>query len=512
MQGHTKVAFILVFLGLLGIGVYRFAQPWIEAQLQKSTTDSANIQGTLRIAVDGWVGYFPLCSPDMVQRMRHSGYLWECVDDQADYGARFAKLKAGEYDLAAATVDSYLLNGRALDYPSPIVAVLDESKGGDALVAWGESVPNLEALKTKTPLKVAYTPNSPSHHLLKAVASHFDMPGLRAAAVAVPSEGSGEALQKFFNKAVDAAVLWEPDVSRALMQEGAVRLLSTADTQGLIVDVLLAERDLVRSRPQVLELVLQNYFKTLAHYRREQPQLLQDLIAHYKVSPGQAEFLLQGVEWSSLSDNARYWFGLEPQGRQGLVEAVESALAILIDSGDFQENPLPQRDPFRLINSQALQAIRGNAGLADLASTRVGAGGQVEFAPLTDSQWQALQPVATLKVRPIVFASGAADLTENGREQVAALVKDLQHYPHFRLEVRGHSGLRGDAEANRSLSQQRADAVLKTLREEFNLDADRARALGFGSARPLQQQPGESERAYNYRLPRVELVLLEDEI
>jgi outer membrane protein OmpA-like peptidoglycan-associated protein len=404
------------------------------------------------------------------------------------------------------------LNGRALDYPSPIVAVLDESKGGDALVAWGESVPNLDALKNKTSLKVAFTPNSPSHHLLKAVASHFDMPGLRAAAAAVPSEGSEDALQKFLNKSVDAAVLWEPDVSRALAQEGAVRLLSTADTQGLIVDVLLAGRDLVRARPQVLELVLQNYFKTLVYYRREQPQLLKDLIAHYKVSPSQAEILLQGVEWSSLSDNARYWFGLESQGRQGLVEAVESALAILIDSGDFQDNPLPERDPFRLINSQALQAIRGNASLADLASTRVSADGKVEFTSLDDNQWQALQPVATLKVRPIVFASGAADMPENGREQVAALVRDLQHYPHFRLEVRGHSGLRGDAEANRVLSQKRADEVLRTLHEEFSLDANRARAVGFGSARPLPQQPGESERAYNYRLPRVELVLLEEEI
>lgn len=512
MQGHTKVALILVFLGVLGIGVYRFAQPWIDAQLQKSATDSANIHGTLRIAVDAWVGYFPLCSPDMAQRMRQSGYLWECVDDEADYGSRFTKLKQNEYDLAVATVDSYLLNGRALDYPSPIVAVLDESKGGDALVAWGESVPNLETLKNKTPLKVAFTLNSPSHHLLKAVASHFDMPGLRAAAVAVPSEGSGDALQKFLNKSVDVAVLWEPDVSRALAQEGTVRLLSTADTQGLIVDVLLASRELVRAKPELLELALRNYFKTLLHYRREPEQLRKELITHYKVTSAQAEILLQGVEWSSLSDNARYWFGLEPQGRQGLVEAMDSAIAVLVDSGDFQENPLPQRDPFRLINSQALQAIRSEAGLADLASTRVSTDGKVQFAPLDDRQWQVLQPVATLKVRPIVFASGAAELTENGQEQVAMLMRDLQHYPHFRLEVRGHTGLRGDEAANQSLSQKRADEVLKILREQFNLDTHRARALGLGSSRPLPQQPGESDRAYNYRLPRVELVLLEEEI
>lgn len=512
MQGHTKVALILVFVGVFGIGAYRLAQPWINAQLQKSTTDSANIRGTLRIAVDGWVGYFPLCSPDMMQRMRQSGFLWECVDDQADYGGRFGKLKRGEYDLVVATVDSYLLNGQALDYPAPIVAVLDESKGGDALVAWADRLPNLDAIKNKSDLKVAFTPNSPSHQLLKAVASHFDIPALRAPGVAALSDGSGDALQKFFNKQVDAAVLWEPDVSRALAQEGTVRLLSTADTQGLIVDVLLAGRELVRTRPEVLELVLQNYFKTLVHYRRQQPQLQKELAVHYKVSAAQAEILLQGVEWSSLSDNARYWFGLEPQGRQGLVETINAALAILLDSGDFKDNPLPQRDPYRLINSQPLQAIRNQAALGDLASTRVSADGKVQFTPLDESQWQALQPIATLKVRPIVFASGAADLTEGGQAQVAMLIKDLQHYPHFRLEVRGHTGVRGDDDANRLLSQKRADEVLKTLREQFNIDVNRARAVGFGSTKPLPRQPGESERAYNYRLPRVELVLLEEEI
>jgi hypothetical protein len=42
------------------------------------------------------------------------------------------------------------------------------------------------------------------------------------------------------------------------------------------------------------------------------------------------------------------------------------------------------------------------------------------------------------------------------------------------------------------------------------MDADRIRALGFGSAQPLPRLPDESDRAYAYRLPRVEFALVSE--
>jgi hypothetical protein len=39
---------------------------------------------------------------------------------------------------------------------------------------------------------------------------------------------------------------------------------------------------------------------------------------------------------------------------------------------------------------------------------------------------------------------------------------------------------------------------------------DRLHAEGQGASQPPPRKPGESERAYRYRLPRVEFVLLEE--
>jgi hypothetical protein len=42
------------------------------------------------------------------------------------------------------------------------------------------------------------------------------------------------------------------------------------------------------------------------------------------------------------------------------------------------------------------------------------------------------------------------------------------------------------------------------------IDPDRLYTEGKGASQPPPRKPGESERAYRYRLPRVEFVLLEE--
>ncbi len=80
--------------------------------------------------------------------MRNDGFDLRCEDDSADYAKRFSRLADGELDFAVATVDAYLLGGAAQDFPGAIVAVIDESKGGDAIIAIKSRVPTLDALKT----------------------------------------------------------------------------------------------------------------------------------------------------------------------------------------------------------------------------------------------------------------------------------------------------------------------------------------------------------------------------
>lgn len=522
MGFHVRMALIIVVVGFAMVLGWKFLVPLVTAKHQVSTSDAKDIKGTITVAVDNWIGYFPLASQEMKKRIRKSGYLLEVVNDNADYQERMAKLKKGSYQFAVATVDSDIRNGTREDYPATIVAVLDESKGGDAVLAWQGKVQSLDDLKKLSDFKVAYTPDSPSEYLLKGIGVHFDVPAFidNKGNWRVPTAGSEEALKKLLDKDVDIAVLWEPDVSRALERGKGeiVKLLGTEDTHRFIVDILLVGRKFSEDNPEVVKLLLANYFRTLKYYRDNPEQLKQDIIDETHLSGKQVETMLEGVQWVNLADNNQQWFGVSSFGsipEEGLIDTIEATVRVLIDSGEFNGSPLPGKDPYRLTNSRFIAELHAEGIEAGQFGANNGsplaAGGEESlertFTPLDEEGWKRLREVGTLKVHPIVFQSGRAELGYDAKQELDRAVEALKHYPNFRVIVKGHTGTVGNHDANRKLSQVRADAVAQYFKVTYGINENRVRSVGYGSAQPLPQQPGESLRAYNYRLPRVELYL-----
>lgn len=516
MKNHVKIALTFLIAGMVATGIWRFVKPMLMDRDQTNTSDARSKKGTIHIGVDGWVGYFPLCSPEIKKRLYRAGYGLKCIDDAADYNDRFKKLKQNDYQFAVATVDSYLLNGENYDYPGPIVTVIDESKGGDAIIARESVISSLDKLKASNQYKIAFTPDSPSHHLLKAVASHFDIASLRDTSHYIKTDGSEAALETLLNNKADVAVVWEPQVTKALSQKGIIRLLGTEDTKQLIVDILIASQKTIKSNPEIVTVLLKEYYRTLKFYRENKQELIDDIKEHYSVTTKQADTLLQGVKWATLIENVRDWYGLSDSGFSdaALILSLESAVNILLGNNDFNHNPIPDEDPYRLINSQYVDQLNqqfisqsGFTVHGAKASTK-----KISFNPLSPAQWSALETIGSMKTRNIVFVSGTSELTYESKQQIDKQMSDLNHYPNFRVEVRGHTGIRGDTQANLELSQERADAVLRYIEITHGITENRARAIGLGSSQPLPKRPGESSRRYNYRLPRVEIKLVRETI
>jgi outer membrane protein OmpA-like peptidoglycan-associated protein/ABC-type nitrate/sulfonate/bicarbonate transport system substrate-binding protein len=524
MNKHVKIVVLMLVLGVIGLGAAKYLLPVWQDYSQKSSSDARATKGTIMLAMDNWVGYQPLCSQQMKTRLRQAGYILECVNDDANYPERMEKLRKGGYQMAVATVDSYLLNGAKEKFPGVIAAVIDESFGGDAMLAWKKTYQNLDQLKTARDLKIALTPDSPSEHLAKAAAVHFDIPALKGdkRPWLVATAGSEEAFQKLVKKEVDIAVLWEPDVSRAL-KEGKgeiVKLLGTEVTAKLIVDILLVNRDYAQANPEAVKALLSNYFNTLKYYRDNPDELRQDLKKQTELSGEQVEDMLKGVKWASLTDNAQSWFGVSSFGstpEEGLIETIEGAIRILVGSGDMSASPLPDHNPYRITNSQFVADLYQGLMSAGQFTTPGKVPGSssaplAQFKPLADRDWQALREVGTLQVRPILFQTGTASLSYEGKLELDAAAQSLGHYPGFRVLIKGHTSDQGDRNANQKLSIARAEAVQRYLTLTHGLDKNRLRADGYGGTQPLPRQPGESSRAYNYRLPRVELVLVAEVI
>ncbi|MFH0821599.1 MAG: phosphate ABC transporter substrate-binding/OmpA family protein [Pseudomonadota bacterium] len=489
---------------------------------QKATSDAGRTKGKVTIAVDNWIGYFILRSPEMKEQMRRSGWLLACEDDKADNVQRMKRLKEGAIDLAVATVDSFILNGAAQGFPGTVIMVIDESKGGDAILSRREDISGLDSLKGKTGLRVAYTPRSPSHHLAKAAAYHFSVPEL----IPPPGEnlieaaGSEDALKNLLAGRAHVAVLWEPDVSKALAQPGVRKLIGTEETERLIVDVLLVGRSFGSKHPEVVEAVLDSYFRALKKYQDSPEVLRKQVASETGMSPESVETMLKGVRWANLAENCEQWFGIAPHGgyaEEGLIKTFHATVRVLINAGDFAGDPIPYNDPYRLINGSFLE--KASSKLMAGFTTAPGAVSpkpptdslSERFSPLDSAGWAKLKEVGTLKIDPITFQPGSSDLDTIGKQVVDAAVEMLKHYPKFRVVVKGHTGTKGDEPANRTLSQELAESVARYLTVAHNMDPNRMLAVGLGGSRPLPQNPGESTRAWQYRLPRVEPVLVREE-
>jgi len=181
---------------------------------------------------------------------------------------------------------------------------------------------------------------------------------------------------------------------------------------------------------------------------------------------------------------------------------------VLTTYGDIDSTPLPERDPYRIVNSDFVHRMY----LQSESGKFIGASGATdnpdEYKALTQEQWGQLKEIGTLKMRPITFSSGSDTMSIDDKERLDQIAENLSHYPTFRVEVRGHSGMRGDEKENLALSQSRAEAVARYFDLTHNMKANRIRAVGYGSKKPLPRISGEAERSYNYRLPRVEVVLM----
>ncbi|MBN1522994.1 MAG: OmpA family protein [Spirochaetales bacterium] len=511
MKKHTIILIVLVLLGVLGIIGYKIASPYLEETAALNTSDAKDMKGKIRIALDSWIGYYYLQSPVFKKLMREDKYLVEIIDDNANYAERMKKLKNNEIDFAVATVDSYLLNAAPEGFPGTIITVLDESKGGDAIVAWKDKIGRLEELKNGMKYSIAFTPDSPSEYLLKSIGVHFNITTLleKDGSWRREADGAEDAYNKLLKHEVDVAVVWEPHVTAALSREGIVKLLGSEDTEKLIVDILLVNRRFAEKNSDLVILMLTNYFKTLLVYSNDTAMLKQDIMKETKTTQVNVEAMLKGVEWINLVRNAQ-WFGLLQDSsfsKEELVDTVESTIDILIENGDFSGNPLPQRDASTIINSSFVSRLYalGGTGTTDIQYTN---SLKKDFSKLSAAEWELLRQVGTLKVRPITFTSGTSDLNGQGEQQVDTIVENIKHYPNFRILVKGHTGTRGDANQNIILSRERAATVANYMITHYNVDKDRIRWVGVGGEEPLVQSSDESSREYNDRLKRVEILLV----
>ena len=517
MHRNVLIALVLLIVIIGGSSLAHYILPKMQTRDRLMDSDAAKIIMTLKGAVDDFKGYFVFFTKEFKNYLRAQAYNADITDDKANYEERFLKVHKGELDWAVATVGTHIRNGLKevegiqLNYPGLEAIVIDKSDGADGFLANPDVVKKLKEVSGKK-LRIAYPQYSPPHTLLKFAASHFGYIELVPSDPSLKKEASAEdVVQLVLDGKADICATWEPHLTRGI-KKGLVKIYDSSETEGVIVDVLLVNRDTADKHPEAIKALLRAYFQTLKLYLDDEPKLIKVMQADTDFSEDEARDIIKKIKWASFNENLKKWY----RGG-GLANSIDSIANVFVDAGDYTKNPLPDSNPLLLIKGQFLEDLAQEGFGTSFADANQEFANPLEakFSALPPHKWDLLDEMDKLKVPQVRFSKGI-QLSKKGMEAIDAVVDMLRHH-RARLEIQGHTGEPPQAtkkkkEQLKKLSEDRAKVVFKYLAEGYSVDPNRMRAVGFGSSRKLPEQNFKSSKDWERALPRVEFVLKKDNI
>lgn len=114
-------------------------------------------------------------------------------------------------------------------------------------------------------------------------------------------------------------------------------------------------------------------------------------------------------------------------------------------------------------------------------------------------QLMRLEVGETVTLPELYFNQGKAQLLPAVRTALDGLAAMLSSRPALRFEVQGHTDNVGNAELNRQLSQQRAEAVCLYLMAH-GVAAQQLRPMGYGGTQPVADNADHVQRPLNRRV------------
>jgi len=294
---HRKLALALIIAAVLGTAALSLVyEDW---------SFLSRARPPLRVAVDVWVGFAPLYLAQDRGYFKARGVEVELKKMKGAQEIR-AALAAGKIDGQTTSLDTILMQ---VDQGIPSVAVLllDRSQGGDGIVARA-GVRTVAGLRGKT---VAYQPATPSHFFL---AYHLFKAGMKLTDVKGRKMDSGDAGAAFMAGKVDAAVTWEPWLTRASTGADSHLLVSSAVPETVIVDVLAFRPGVLRDRGKEVRAVVAAWNDAVKYWQKNPAAANKIMAAHYGLKTAEFTDMISGLRFLDREQNLKLMGSLDSPG------------------------------------------------------------------------------------------------------------------------------------------------------------------------------------------------------
>jgi NitT/TauT family transport system substrate-binding protein len=255
-----KVWLVMLCLVLLGTAVMGCSQG------KETTASSSGSNAPIKLALSPWPGWFIWYLVKEKGFFEKNGVNVELVWFPV-YSDSLAALATGKVDANSQTLSDTLAPA-SKGIPLKAVLVNDNSAGGDGIVV----KPGIQSLQDLKGKKVA-TELGTVDHLLMLTA--LNKAGLKEKDVSYVNMTVNDAGPAFIAGNLDAAVLWEPFLSKSIEEGKGKLLFSSKETPGLIPDLLVFKEEITKNRPEDVKKILNAWFDALDYWKKNPEESLQ---------------------------------------------------------------------------------------------------------------------------------------------------------------------------------------------------------------------------------------------
>lgn len=444
----------------------------------------------LTLLGDTFSGYSTFRSDRFRQALKES-QIEARYEDEFSQARRVQLLNEGKADLLVTTLDQFLKQKPQ----GKIVGLIDYTAGGDAVVLNTKQYPTLNSLqalnqlvqqrRSQSQLSITFAGDTPSEYLALLLDAKFEAFKLLDLQTIKVADAADAWKQLQSNSNVAAAILWEPFVTQA-RQQGYAVVLSSRDTPGAIVDVIVAGDRVLQSQPEKVSAFLEAYYQLIDTSTRDRLLLQNQIARDGNLSLSDATAVMQGIQFFT-SLEAKNWMS---DGT--LKKRINSTAAVLALTGRIKQVP---QNPQNLFTYQFLDRAASNTQKLissvrndnpELADRLMGEATTTANSRIDLQRISTTSNLGNLQVPgEIEFQFGSTALTWQGQQTLNKVAKRIAEFNSQTVAVRviGHTSRKGLADLNQKLSQQRAQEVVNYLKQRGLQHEMTAVGKGFNQLR-----------------------------
>lgn len=383
-------------------------------------------------------------------------------------------------------------NLRNAKHDGKAIMIVDNTQGADAIITNDPGIQSVEDLAGKNVALLKFTP---SHGLLLDAIDNSSLSAKKKNTIKSifinSDEGTVGVRAAFESKNVQAAVLWDPDLSLALRVPGAHTLYSTKLATNLIYDVIVCDQRYLKNAANeaTFKAFVAGWFDGIEETNKNRAPTVDALVASETMfdllaKKESKEFiakLFDNLLLTGLDDNVRI-LGLNADDTNHYERVYARFDEIYRQVGGALANPnAPVITPSDSFDYRFVKALLAENPKAKEESEKP------QFVFSEAEKNKAVEHVSAV-TKPVLveFASGAWVLTDATKRVIdTELVPVIEENGAGYFLISGNTDSTGNKAKNQDLSEKRAQTVLQYLTKEWDMDPVRFKTVGYGSSKAL---------------------------